>query len=498
MLEYILQWHVLLSGVLVSLTVAWFVFGSKRSNTLPPGPPPQPIIGNLGRLRGKQGKQRYRTLAKMVDEYGKDGVATIYLGSRPVVFVTNFEALKTIAHSDEMSGRPTSIRDELFHRQGLIFTDGEAWKEQRRFALTTLREFGMGKTWLQDLIIEEAQELIEDFKSYRGTPVDPNHHLLPSVCNIICAISYGQRFSHKDANFSRLTRLVGENVTLTATNLLVEYFPFLRKIPFSKYRARYLAWMANVGAMSAFFDTLVEQHQQSLHDGEPRDYLHAFMLEAEKQKDNAESTFNSHQLMVSVINLFGAGTETTATTLAWAIVYLLNNPVVYDKVQTEIDGVLGDGQYPTMDMKDRLPYTQATLFEIQRLSNLVPIIGRRAMDDVTLNGFKIPAGTDIFPMLTAVHEDARYFPDPLAFKPDRFLDEDGNLRSKVDGFIPFAIGKRFCLGESLAKMELYLFFVSLVKHFRFRVPPGASINIDDSVMGLLHAPKPYNVIFEAR
>ncbi|OQV12035.1 Cytochrome P450 2J2 [Hypsibius exemplaris] len=493
MLEYIL------AGLLLILTIAWFTLGVKRSTTLPPGPPPRPIVGNLGRLRGKSGKERYRTLAKLVDDYGKDGVATIYLGSQPVVFVTNFETLKTIVHSDEMSGRPTSVRDEFFHRKGLIFTDGdEAWKEQRRFALSTLRDFGMGKTWLQDLVIEEAVELVEDIKNANGKPVNPIQYLTPSISNVICAISYGQRFSHKDANFQRLTSLVGQNVTLAATNQLVEYFPFLRMIPFSKFRARYLAWQANVGDLTAFFDTLVEQHQQSLHDGEPRDYLHAFMLEAEKQKDNAKSTFSSDQLLRSVLNLFGAGTETTATTLAWAILYLLDKPDVYDKVQKEIDGVIGDGQYPTMEVKDRLPYTQATIFEVQRLGNLVAIVGRRAMADVTLNGFKIPAGTNIFPLLTAVHEDAKYFPDPLAFKPERFLDDSGNLRSKIDGFIPFSIGKRFCLGESLAKMELYIFFTSLVKHFRFRLPHGATINTDDSILGIVNSPKPYNVIFEAR
>jgi cytochrome P450 len=155
--------------------------------------------------------------------------------------------------------------------------------------------------------------------------------------------------------------------------------------------------------------------------------------------------------------------------LSWAIVYLLENPAVYDKVQEEVDHVVGDGAYPTLEDKgnlpakklnfskilnfkmdseddcwtlsDRLAYTQATILEVQRLANLVPVAGRRTMEEVTLNGYTLPAGINVFPLLFAVHEDPRYFPNPLHFNPQRFLDESGTLLNKVEGFIPFSMGK---------------------------------------------------------
>ncbi|OQV12037.1 Cytochrome P450 2B12 [Hypsibius exemplaris] len=356
----------------------------------------------------------------------------------------------------------------------------------------------MGKTWLQDLIIEEARELVADLRNTLAKPVNPMQYLSPTIANVVCAISLGKCFSHKDENFRRLSTLISENSQTAAKNLLVEYFPFLRFVPFTRFSERYQAWMTNMADLSAFFKPLIQQHKQTLYEGEPRDYLHAYMLESEKQKDNPTTSFTSEQLLISIADLVGAGTDTTATTLAWAILYLIENPAVHERVQKEIDGVLGDGRYPTLNDRGSLPYTQATIFEVQRLANLIAVVQRRAMQEVTLSEYALPAGTDVVFLFSAVHEDPQFFPQPLAFKPERFLDESGKLRSRIEGFIPFSIGKRACLGEALAKMELYIFFVSLVKNFRFVVPPEEAVNSNDSLLFVVNSPVPYHVIFEPR
>jgi cytochrome P450 len=151
----------------------------------------------------------------------------------------------------------------------------------------------MGKSWLQDLIIEEARELVQDLEKTKAEPVNASEYLTPSVANVICAISFGQRFRHTDATFRRLTNLIGTNIQIGAKNQLVEYFPFLRFLPFSPFRSRYQAWWTNIRQLTAFLQTLVDQHQLSLHDGEPRDYIDAFMLESEKQKNESTSSFTS-------------------------------------------------------------------------------------------------------------------------------------------------------------------------------------------------------------
>ncbi|XP_055353872.1 cytochrome P450 2C15-like [Paramacrobiotus metropolitanus] len=487
---------VILASVAALLITLWIFIRPKRSKTLPPGPPTKPLIGNMDIFLKGDGFQRLESIKKVTEEYGKDGMCTLYVGHRPNVMVSDYELIKKLTNDEKFTGRPRGMQDIHFRRKGLLFTEGELWKEQRRFALTTLRDFGMGKTWLQDLIIEEAQELINDLEAVRERPVNPNNYLTPSVANVICAISYGERFSHKDENFRRLTTLIGQNVTLAAKMQAMQVYPWLRWIPFTRLRQNYLALQKNLKDVGVFLRRLITEHKNNL-EGEPRDYIHAFLLEADRQKTKPTTTFTDEQLEKAVFNLFGAGTETTSTTLTWAIIFLLENPEVYKKVQAEVDKVVPDGGFPNLEEKESMPYLQAVIQEVQRLANLVPFPIRTTTEEAQLGNYHLPAGTMVSPNLYAVHKDPKYFPNPEKFDPQRFLDEKGQIK-KVDGFFPFSIGKRFCLGESLAKMELYIFFASLLKHFNFELAPGETISSRKSIFGIVNAPVPYKIIFKRR
>ncbi|GAV01288.1 hypothetical protein RvY_12025 [Ramazzottius varieornatus] len=496
----LLAWTAAGCGLLLTLLWLWIRRWDEELGLLPPGPPRVPILGNLMQIRGA-GIDQLRHVAELVKQYGVHGVATLKFGPRRTIFITDYETIKRVLNDDVFSARPRSVlRDSFFNRQGLVFTDAELAKEHRRFALTTLRDFGMGKTWLQDTIVEEAQELLSDIRAWDGKPVSPTDVITPSVANVICAISYGQRFSHTDERFRQMASLVSDNIRLTSKTNLIEYFPFLRLIPFTRFHDLFEKWTSNSQRLVAFMQSLVDEHKSNFRPGndEPTDYIDAYLKQQHDQKNNLNSTFTDRQLLLSIVNLFGAGTETTSTTLSWAIIYLLENREVLMKLQKEIDGVLGDRALPTMKDKDSLPYTQGTILEVQRMGNLVPIVGRSPTVDFELNGYIIPKGSTVAAITPAVHENPRYFPEPQRFKPERFLDADGQVLHKVDGFMPFGLGKRFCLGESLAKMELFLFFVTLVKNFDFSVPPGEVISTKVSVMSIVNTPKPYKISFLPR
>ncbi|XP_055353889.1 cytochrome P450 2C15-like isoform X2 [Paramacrobiotus metropolitanus] len=481
---------------LLLIVLAW-IFRPKKLAKLPPSPPCTPVIGNLDRVKG-EGNDMLEHLTQLTDKYGDNGMCTLYFGPRANVFVSNYEIIKQMLNDDKYAGRPAGLFDTVFKRKGILFTDGEIWKEHRRFALSTLRDFGLGKTWLQDLIIDEARELVGDLEGVNGQPINPTDYLSPSIANVVCAISYGQRFSHKDTRFRRLANLVAENFRLIAKLRLVQIFPIMRFIPFTSWRRNFLELTANQAQEIAFFRELIEDHKKHL-DGELRDYIHAFLVEKDKQSSNPLSTYTEEQLEVVMLNLFGAGTETTSTTLTWAIMYLLENPNVYAKVQAEVDEYIPAGQYATLDLRDKLPYTQAVIHEVQRMANLVPFAIRCPTEDVKINGYEIPAGTIITPSLYACHMDPKYFPEPHKFNPERFLDDNGHLRSKVEGFIPFSIGKRFCLGESLARMELFIFFPSLIRHFTFKRVSGKPFDTAKSIYGnVVNTPLYFEIIFEKR
>jgi len=173
-------------------------------------------------------------------------------------------------------------------------------------------------------------------------------------------------------------------------------------------------------------------------------------------------------------DLWLAGMETTATTLKWALCLMLNYPDVQTKVRSEIHNVLGNTDV-TMADRQRLPYTAATVTEIQRCANILPInLMHTTTQDVTIAGYRIPAKTVVVPQIASVLSNDKIFNNAAEFRPERFLSKDGQTLDKdmVDNVIAFSLGKRQCLGESLARMELFMIFATLMQKFEFRVPSG--------------------------
>ena len=147
------------------------------------------------------------------------------------------------------------------------------------------------------------------------------------------------------------------------------------------------------------------------------------------------------QLLFVISDLFAAGTETTATTLRWALLYLLYNPDILQRAQWEIEDVLVSSRIPSMKDKLQMPYIEAVLAEIQRMGDIAPLgVAHANTEDVWLRGYRIPKGTHIFPVLYAAHRDPNIWQEPYRFNPERFLDTDGKF-TKNEHLIPFSMGK---------------------------------------------------------
>ena len=174
--------------------------------------------------------------------------------------------------------------------------------------------------------------------------------------------------------------------------------------------------------------------------------------------------------MACLTDLIGAGHDTSSNTLAWSMLFLANNPHVQAKVHEELDRVCGSRD-PTYDDRENLPYTEATLMEIQRKGDLLPISVLHATSkDVNLQGYFIPKGTLIIPLLTMVLNNPEVFPKPSELKPERFI-KDGKFVPHPH-VIAFSTGKRSCLGEPLAKMVLFVFLTRILKKFQIKPAHG--------------------------
>ncbi|OWA53859.1 Cytochrome P450 2U1 [Hypsibius exemplaris] len=485
----------LLPAVLASLYF-WSSTFSRRKN-FPPGPTGIPFFGNILSF----GKQPPVTMLRWKEQFGD--IYGLHVGRKPLVVLSDFNTIKKVFGDDAAAGREQSspIRHDIATGagSGLIFSQDDLWRTHRRFALSTLRDLGMGKNWLEDSIIAEVEGLCQTLRDTEQKPFDPKEQLTNSVSNVICALIFGQRFDLKDPKFTQLTTMLTTNIQNVDVEGLAEVMPFLMWFP-NRVRDRVMTVRRNLRSLAVFFKDQVDEHARTKQRDEVvPDYLYAYQAEAEnRSKTVAENTFDEPQLLSSLFDLFIAGSETTSTTTLWAFVYMIENPEVMWKVQAEIDQNIGRDRVLTNADRGLLPYTEATLLEIQRCASLVPLsVPHTTRSEMNIDGYIIPKDTVLLANLYSVHRDPRYWEKPEKFDPTRFLDEKEKL-IRHEGFAPFSVGKRACLGESLAKMELFLFIANLLRSFNLRLPAGKTLSHEDYHASVVNCPNPFQLIFEPR
>ncbi|XP_078517155.1 cytochrome P450 2G1-like isoform X2 [Lissotriton helveticus] len=475
-----------------------FLLSWRRKNTcnnLPPGPYPFPFIGNALQLSGGEVVQILQRLSKT---YGP--VFTVYMGSRRVVVLWGYEAVKEalVDQAEEFSGRgKLPSNDGVFQGCGIIFSNGEHWKQLRRFSLMTLRNFGMGKRSIEKRIKEEVQCLLEVLRNSKEMPFDPTSILSQAVSNVICSITFGKRFDYEDEKFHKLLHMMNETFIHMSSfwGQLQDVLPnVMRYIPGPHHNVQKL-----LENLLQFISERVKISQESLDASFPGDFIECFLIKMDQEKGNPESYFNTKNLLTTVLNLFFAGTETVSTTLRFAFLLLLKHPEITEKLHKEIDCTIGRDRFPNAEDRSKMPFTEAVIHEIQRIANVIPMnVPHSVTKDTQFRGHLIPKGTDVFPVLWSVLQDPSQFSDPAEFNPQHFLDEKGWFK-KRDAFMPFSAGKRICLGDGLARMELFLFLTSILQNFRLNSPVAPKeIDVSPKATGFANVPRSYQLSFIAR
>uniref|UniRef100_UPI0037E9C1D1 cytochrome P450 2J6-like n=1 Tax=Semicossyphus pulcher TaxID=241346 RepID=UPI0037E9C1D1 len=465
---------------------------NRKSASFPPGPRGFPFVGNIFTV---DHNRTHESMTQLAREYGD--VYSLRMCKVWIVVINGFkvykEALVNQPYSMERPILPLS--NELNNGHGLLLSNGNIWKQQRRFALSTLRNFGLGKKSLEPVILDEFTHCLKDFQSYQGKPFNPRLVVNNAVSNIICSMVFGHRFEYSDEKFRKLIGCFETTLQIQVSmwSWFYNSFPLLaRHLPGPHKTVWHI-----FNSVKDFIKEEIKEHKQNWDPSDQRDYIDSYLNEIQMSKGQPHNTFDEEDLVMCVMDLFVAGTETSSTTLRWAFLYMAKYPEIQAKVQAEIDSVIGQSRQLSTGDRANLPYTDAVIHEVQRISNVVPLSLPYAITkDIQLGGYTVPKGVAVIPNLTSVLYDKNEWETPLTFNPKHFLNEEGKF-VKPAAFLPFSVGKRLCPGEGLARMELFLFFTSFMQHFTFSMPAGVK-PVMDSNFGITLTPCQYEICATSR
>ncbi|KAF8355510.1 daf-9 [Pristionchus pacificus] len=484
----------------------------------PQGPLPLPIIGHLAMVNSREPQ---RTMIELSKRY-KSKVLLMYL-PQPVVVFTGYEELKIVSRMSKAQGRPTSYLWRIFMRDridgiGVILSSGWTWIKGRKFAIDHLRRRNVNNSGITRDIEEVAARMIGHIEHLMESNTSKSINLEQPVAFAVFYIIYDIVLGRKctDINDHEVWQLkekldnILESVQSVAM-VIVDRYPWMKWIMRADYKYR-----ERGNALTQFFEREFAMNTK-LFNGAHNDDINKNNLFFSYLRDPQQLENGCADIVTLAGEIWTGGMETTVTALRWAIIYLMKNPSIQERLHEEILQ-----RYPpcsdSFDYATRaeLPFLCATMEEVLRLSNVLPWnIPHRAIDDFSINGYEIKAGTQLMLSYSSLNQDEEHFPDPYRFNPDRFIRREASESEMIDWkrrgkdpndfmafqqeshLAPFGMGGRQCPGERLARVELFVFIITLVQRFRFSIDEANPPDLTRP-RGMTSAPKKYVTMVHKR
>ncbi len=418
----------------------------------PPGPRQEPFLGALRAFR--------RNPAKFLESVAKEhgDFAYLRLGQQDVYLVSDPEAIKEILVTRQAQFKKSRMleRARILLGDGLLTSEGDFHLRQRRLVQPAFHRDRLAGYAV--IMAECAARLRARWKPAQ------RFDLAQEMMRLTLAIVGRALFSADVESEAGEIGAALNHVFEMFEMVLLPFSQWLEKLPLPSMN-RFHRGSARLD--STIYRLIAERRASGVDTGD----LLSMLLTA---RDETGESMDDKQVRDEALTLFIAGHETTANALTWAWYLLSQNPEAEARFHAEIDSVLG-GRLPGFADLPRLRLTEGVIAEALRLYPPAWAIGRKALQNFSLRGFTIPAGSMILMSPYVLHRDARWFPDPLRFQPERWL-EDQSVRPKF-AYFPFGGGVRMCIGERFAWSEAILVLATLAQHWRLRLEPGQKVDI---------------------
>ncbi len=425
------------------------------SNPLPPGPKGHFLLGAMPDLQ----HDRLNLLLNNREIYGD----IVYLrGPRPIYQLNNPDDIQYVlvkgADKFEKSPMLKQVTGPVLGK-GLLTSDGEFHHQQRKLVQPAFHTQRISS--YADVMVDYAARMLDSWRD--GETLDIHHEMMALTMGIVAKTLF-------DANVDDEAAEVGAAISFAiadASEGMSRVIHLPEWLPTAKNQQR----RSNREIIQQAVMAMIEERRRS---GEDKGDLLSMLLLS--QDEDSGQGMDDQQVFDEAMTLFIAGHETTANALTWALVLLAQNPNVEARLMEEIHGVL-DQRLPTMADMRQLPYTDQVMKETMRLYPPAWMIARVAIEDVTLGGYSIPAGSVILISQYVMQHDPRYWEAPEAFRPERFAPGWDKTLPKF-AYFPFGGGPRVCIGNSFAAMEANLILPTILQRYTLALAPGQAIEME--------------------
>ncbi|KAF3779752.1 Geraniol 8-hydroxylase [Nymphaea thermarum] len=441
----------------------------KKSSKLPPGPVGLPVVGSLFQL----GNMPNESLARLSKRYGP--LMRLRLGLTTMVVVSSAEMAEEVLQKrdQDFAGRTIMDAANVFcHPESTITLNQNCprWRELRRICKNEL--FAPKKLdAMRGLREEKVRALLKHIHtaSTTGRRVNIGQCIFTMALNLISTTVFSEDVVDVESDSAgEFKSMVWGLLEAAAKPNIADYCPILRLVDPQGLRRRVGTLIKQLYAV---FDELIEKRSQS-HGSEKterEDFLDVLL----RLVETPNLGFTRQNIRPLLTDLFVAGTDTSSTTVEWAMTELLRNPDKMAAAQSELKRTIGTHRMVQESDLPLLPYLQAVVKETLRLHPPVPLLLPHRADVTTqVGGFTIPKHTQVVVNAWAIGRDAKYWENPASFSPERFIGSDIDFKGKNFQFIPFGAGRRMCIGMPLGHLMVHLVLASLLHAFSWELPHG--------------------------
>lgn len=413
---------------------------------LPPGPKGVPLLGCAPAVK----RDPLGFFADLAASH--DGLASLKVGPDTVYVLNSPDALEHVFITNWRNYKKSSFYDKLVPTfgQGIVVSEGDFWRKQRQLMNPAFHRESLQR--IGETMRRKTRERIARLDSLgSGTPFDISAEITDHSIEVVLEALFGSDLEGR-------TEVLADAVD-TMLEIAEKRFwavPDLHHTPVSPLFWRYRK------AREVFDDIVYSIIERRRRDGVSEPDLLGMLLDA-RDGDTGEG-MSDKQLRDEVTTLLVTGHESTANATVWTLYSLVQHPDILARVRTEIAQVCGSNDIPDDAQLREQTYLRQVIEEAMRLYPPAWTTSRSAIEEDEILGYHVPAGTDIMVSPHVIHQNPRYWPDPMRFDPDRFAPEARDRRPKF-AYIPFGGGPRSCIGSNFAMMEMQIAITALFQNF---------------------------------